>query len=80
MPEPCHLGQDDWNRLCETIRRGYCILVLGPEATLLGIVRTEPDCFMMGSNKGNKNELPVREVCFTGLPLKSRSFVQHAGY
>jgi len=34
MPELCSLGQDDWNRLCETIRRGYCILVLGPDAAV----------------------------------------------
>ena len=32
-------------------------------AALPDMVRIEPGCFMMGPNKGNTKELPVREVC-----------------
>ncbi|MEW8431829.1 MAG: hypothetical protein G8D61_19040, partial [gamma proteobacterium symbiont of Ctena orbiculata] len=31
MTELRSLRQDEWIRLCETIRRGYCILILGPD-------------------------------------------------
>ena len=32
-------------------------------AALPEMVRIEPDCFMMGSEKGDKDELPVHKVC-----------------
>lgn len=34
MTELRSLRQDEWTRLCETIRRGHCILVLGPDIAI----------------------------------------------
>jgi len=79
MPEPRPFDQDDWNRLCETIRRGYCILVLGPDAAIDPDDENAPPLgdqlakLLAEECAGNSESIPAD----IDLPLAAELFLQN---